>query len=244
MCCEFNRDNRLGLECICAVIRQTSCVIWAKTGGVICFLFEASATACLSHPGSKRWRNLGAASLNLSSLFTSYFLCSRYLANLDGSISCFFSLSLACCTPYCKSQLSPHSISDWVHYLSHSPTTDSTRTLLSHTHTQRFEAHCSSNRGDAGKGKEIKLPLIYSLSVSFSFPRSGPFPSSCPVLIIDGLSSAAELETEAIDWPRNRHGFLLKVVKNLPWLMAKQFLEASWRGGGIKQWVACTNNWY
>lgn len=79
---------------------------------------------------------------------------------------------------------------------------------------------------DTVEVREIKLPLIYSLSVSFSFPRSGPFPSSFPALIIDGVSSAAELETQAIDWPHNRHGFLLEVVKNLPWLMAKQFLEA------------------
>lgn len=208
------------------------CDLSKKTGGVICLLFEASATASLSHPGCKRWRNLYAASLNLSSLL--YLL---FWLIWMGPFHVFLSfLGML----YFLLQITAFStLHQWW----------STLPLTFPIHqnpslTRRFEAHCSSKGGEAGTGKEIKLPLIYSLSVSFSFPRSGSFPSSCLVLIIDGLSSAAELETEAIDWPRNRHGFLLKVVKNLPWLMAKQFLEASWRGGGMKQWVACTNNWY
>ncbi|KAL6481614.1 hypothetical protein MHYP_G00096940 [Metynnis hypsauchen] len=61
------------------------------------------------------------------------------------------------------------------------------------------------------------------------------FPSSHTGLIIDGFSNAAEPETQAIDWPRNRHGFLPKVVKNLPRLIAKQFLGAWRRGGGVKK---------
>lgn len=239
---EFSWDNRLGFKRIYAVIRLTSCVIWTKTGGVICFSFEASTTACHSHPGSRRWRNLYPGSLNLSSLLTSYCLCSRCLASLDRSISCFSPFPwhvILLTVASWKSQLSPHSMSDWRHYLSHSPTTDFTRTP---SHMKVWGSLQLTT--DAGRGGEIKLPLIYSLSVSFSFPRSSPFTSSFPALIIDGLSSSAELETRAIDWPRNRHGFLLKVVKNLLWLMAKQFLEASWRGGGMKQWVSCTNNWY
>lgn len=112
-------------------------------------------------------------------------------------------------------------------YLSHSPTT---RTL-SHTEV-RGSLQLTT---DSGEGGEIMLPLVYSLSVSFSFHRSGPFASFFPALIIDGLSSAAELETRAIDWPPNRHGFLLKVVKNLPWLIAKHFLEVSRSGGWMKR---------
>ncbi len=37
-------------------------------------------------------------------------------------------------------------------------------------------------------------------------------------LIIDAFSSTTEQETQAIDWLRNRHGFLPKVLKNMPWL--------------------------
>ncbi len=37
-------------------------------------------------------------------------------------------------------------------------------------------------------------------------------------LIIDAFSSTTEQETQAIDWLCNRHGFLPKVLKNMPWL--------------------------
>lgn len=211
----------------------------SENWGVICVCFEASATACHSHPGSRRWRNLYAASLNLSSLLTSYSLCSRCLASLDGSVSCFSLVPwhvVLLPVASCKSQLSPHSSVIEDIYLSHSP---ATRTL-SYTEV-RGSLQLTT---DSGEGREIMLPLVYSLSVSFSFHRSGPFAPFFPALIIDGLSSAAELETRAIDWPPNRHGFLLKVVKNLPWLMAKHFLEASRSGGGMKRWVARSNNWY
>lgn len=168
-------DNRLGLERICAVIRLTLCVIWAKTEGVISLLFEASTTACLSHPGSRRWRNLYAASLKLSSLLTSYCLCSRCLASLDGSISCFslfpwhvVPLTIASC----KSQLSPHSISDWEHYLSHFPKTDFTRTIITHTKV------CSSLLMLAKEEKSSYLSFILCLSLSHSLvPVHSPLPA-------------------------------------------------------------------